>query len=105
MGKLYSTHYVYSVVFIFEGRLLMNKDDSEKSEKSMNTIEITIPNGVISVANKGSDSSDNAMSNMNTNDNDAISKKEQKSNQSETSDSSQDTNSKKRQIIINISEK
>lgn len=83
----------------------MNKNDSEKSEKNTNTIEITIPSGVISVANKGSDSSDNSMSNMNSNDNEATSKKEQKSNQSEASDSSQDTNSKKRQIIINISEK
>jgi len=83
----------------------MNKNDSEKSEKSTNTIEITIPNGVISVANKGSDSSDNGMSNMNSNDNEDMSKKEQNSNQSDSSNSSQDTTSKKRQIIINISEK
>ncbi len=100
MGKLYSAHYVYSVVFKFEGRLLMNKDDSEKST---NTIEITIPNGVISVANKDSESSGNGMSNMNSKDNEAISKKEQKSNQLDASDSKDTT--KKRQIIINISEK
>ena len=75
MGKLYNTHYIYSVVFIFEGRLLMNKNDSEKSEKSMNTIGITIPNGVISVANKDSNSSENDMSNMNSNDNEATSKR------------------------------
>lgn len=78
----------------------MNKDDSEKST---NTIEITIPNGVISVANKDSESSGNGMSNMNSKDNEAISKKEQKSNQLDASDSKDTT--KKRQIIINISEK
>jgi hypothetical protein len=104
MGKLYNAHYLYNLIFIFEGRILMNKNDLEKSEKNSNTIEITIPsNGIISESKKDSQSQNTDMSNMNSNANDDNSKKGQMSNQSDSSDASDDTTSKKEQIIINIS--
>jgi hypothetical protein len=102
----------------------MDKNNLEKAEKSRNTIEITIPfNGVVSESKKCSISPNTGMSNMNSEDNDdnskkeqisnqldssdnsddTTSKKEQMSSQSDASDSSADTTSKKEQIIINIS--
>jgi len=100
----------------------MNKNDSEKEEKSSKTIEITIP--VTLGDNKGSTSSDNGMSNMKSKNNeDDDSKKGQMSNKSDSSDSDDDTSKKtpesnkvdesnisvdatseKGKLIINISE-
>lgn len=99
MGKLYNTHYLYSLIFKFEGRILMDKNDLEKSEKSTNTIELTIPlNGVTSESKGVSISPNTGMSNINGNPNDDNSKKGQMSNQSDASNSSDDTTSKKEQM-------
>lgn len=104
MGTLYDTHYLYSVIFIFEGRIIMNENDSKKEDKGRNIIEIIIPsNGVTSEAKSASTSSKTDTSNMDSNTNDDNSKEEQPSNQSNVSDSSNDSTQKKEQIIINIS--
>ncbi|HEY8804098.1 MAG TPA: hypothetical protein VIM42_03145 [Clostridium sp.] len=77
----------------------MIKNDLEKAEKSKHTIEITIPvNGVISGDKKGSISSNTGMSNMNSNANNATSKKGQISNESDASDFSDDATSEKGQM-------
>ena len=74
----------------------MDKNNSEKDEKSKNTLEITISaNGVISGGKHDSNSENNAMCNMNDNANDETSKKGQISNQSDSSDSTNDETSKK----------
>ena len=106
MGKLYNACYLYIVIYILEGRLLMNKNDSEKAENNKNIIEIIIPsNGVNSESKSGSISSNTGMRNMNINANDDNSKKGQMNSKSDESDSSNESSSKKEQIIINISHK
>ncbi len=76
----------------------MNSNNSEKDEKSKNTIEITIsPNGVVSGGKSDSSSENNGMCDMKDDDNEVTSKEGQMSNQSTSSDSSNEGNSKKHQ--------